>query len=59
MLRWAIFFLVLGLIAGALGFGGIAGASFAIAKFLCFLFLAVCLLLFVLAVTAVRRLSGQ
>ena len=39
MLRWAFIFLVVGLIAGLLGFTGIAGASIGIAKFLFFLFL--------------------
>jgi uncharacterized membrane protein YtjA (UPF0391 family) len=39
MLQMAIVFLVIGLIAAVLGFGGIAGASFAIAKFLAGLFL--------------------
>ena len=32
MLRWAVIFLIIGLVAGILGFTGIAGASFAIAK---------------------------
>lgn len=33
MLRWAIIFFVVALIATVLGFGGIAGMSFEIAKF--------------------------
>jgi uncharacterized membrane protein YtjA (UPF0391 family) len=40
MLRWALIFLVFGLIAGLLGFTGLAGASIGIAKFLFFLFVA-------------------
>ena len=32
MLRWAVIFLVIGLVAGLLGFTGIAGTSVAIAK---------------------------
>jgi uncharacterized membrane protein YtjA (UPF0391 family) len=32
MLRWAFIFLVIGLIAGLLGFTGIAGTSIAIAR---------------------------
>ena len=32
MLRWALIFLVIGLIAGILGFTSIAGTSIAIAK---------------------------
>ena len=39
MLRWALIFLVVALMAGVLGFGGIAGASMGIAKILFFVFL--------------------
>ncbi|MCO6184668.1 DUF1328 domain-containing protein [Rhizobium sp. L1K21] len=39
MLYYALVFLVVALIAGALGFGGIAGASVGIAKILFFVFL--------------------
>ena len=39
MLYWALVFLVIALVAGALGFGGIAGASAGIAKILFFIFL--------------------
>lgn len=45
MLRWAIVFLVLALIAGLLGFGWIANLSFDIAKILFFIFI----ILFVVA----------
>ena len=38
MLRWSISFLILALIAGVLGFGGIANASVDIAKLLFFVF---------------------
>ena len=41
MLRLAILFLILGLVAAVLGFGGVAGASFAIAKTLVWIFLAI------------------
>lgn len=40
MLRWSIVFLVVALIAGALGFGGVAGTSLSIAKILFGVFLA-------------------
>jgi uncharacterized membrane protein YtjA (UPF0391 family) len=59
MVRWAIVFLVLGLIAGALGFTAIAGASIAIAKFLFFIFIAVFVVLLILGLTAARRLTGR
>ena len=39
MLSWALTFLVIALIAGALGFGVIAGTAAEIAKILFFLFL--------------------
>jgi len=57
MLRWAILFLILGLIAGALGFTSIAGASIAIAKFLFFVFLAVFIVLLFLGVSAARGIT--
>lgn len=40
MLYWALVFLVVALIAGALGFGGLASASAGIAQILFFVFLA-------------------
>ena len=40
MLYWALVFLVVAIIAGALGFGDIAGASAGLAKILFFIFLA-------------------
>ncbi len=39
MLRWALIFLVVALVAGVLGFTSIAGASIDIAKILFFVFL--------------------
>ena len=39
MLGWAVTFLVIAIIAAALGFGGIAGTSAGIAKILFFVFL--------------------
>jgi uncharacterized membrane protein YtjA (UPF0391 family) len=59
MLRWAVIFLILGLVAGVLGFTAIAGASIAIAKFLFFLFIAIFLVLLVLGMTAARRITGR
>jgi uncharacterized membrane protein YtjA (UPF0391 family) len=38
MLRWALIFLVVALVAGLLGFGGIAGTSMGIAQILFFVF---------------------
>lgn len=39
MLGWTLIFLIVALIAGALGFTTVAGASFGIAKILFFIFL--------------------
>ena len=52
MLRWAVIFLVIGLIAAVLGFGNIAGASFGIAKFLVFIALALFVVFLVLGLMA-------
>src|SRR4029453_9592465 len=52
MIGWALTFLVIGLIAAALGFTTIAGASFAIAKFLAAIFLILFVVFLVLGMTA-------
>lgn len=39
MLRWAVVFLVIALVAAVLGFGGLAGAAVGIAKILFFIFI--------------------
>ena len=53
MLGWALTFLVVALIAAALGFGGIAGASAGIAQILFYIFIA----LFLIAMIA-RTVRG-
>jgi uncharacterized membrane protein YtjA (UPF0391 family) len=58
MLRWAVIFLVIGLIAGVLGFGGIAGASFAVAKILFFVFMLIFLIFLIGGLTIARRAGG-
>jgi uncharacterized membrane protein YtjA (UPF0391 family) len=47
MLRWAIVFAVLALIAGVLGFGGLSGDFSYIAKILLFVFLVLFVVSFV------------
>lgn len=54
MLRWALTFLIIALIAAVLGFGGIAGTSVGIAKILFFVFL----FLFVVSLV-VPRIRGS
>jgi uncharacterized membrane protein YtjA (UPF0391 family) len=56
MLHMALVFLVIGLIAALLGFTTIAGASFAVAKFLAGLFLVLFLLFLVIALAAGSRI---
>jgi len=56
MLSWALFFFILAIVAALFGFIGIAGASFAIAKVLFFVFLI--LFLFSLLAGLARRSSG-
>ena len=57
MIKWAIIFLVIGLIAGALGFGGIGGAAIGIAKFLFFAAIVIAVVLFVLGVTIYKKVT--
>jgi uncharacterized membrane protein YtjA (UPF0391 family) len=56
MLQMALVFLVIGLISALLGFTTIAGASFAVAKFLAGLFLILFIVFLVIAVTAARKI---
>ncbi len=58
MLKWALIFLVVGLIAGLLGFTGVAGTSIAIAKTLFFVFIVIFLVLLVLGLLAGRKIAG-
>ena len=58
MLHMALVFLVIGLLAALLGFTTIAGASFAVAKFLAGLFLMLFLVFLVIAIAAGREIIG-
>jgi uncharacterized membrane protein YtjA (UPF0391 family) len=49
MLRWAVIFLVVALVAALLGFGGIAGTATSIAVVLFWVFLAVTVILFLVS----------
>jgi len=55
MLRWAFAFLVLALIAGLLGFTGLAGNSMYIAKILFFVFLVIFILGLVFSLATGKR----
>lgn len=48
MLKWAVIFLIIAIVAGLFGFGNVAGASVGIAKVLFFIFL----VLFIIAIAA-------
>jgi uncharacterized membrane protein YtjA (UPF0391 family) len=58
MLHMAVVFLVVGIIAALLGFTTIAGASFAVAKFLAGLFLFLFLVFLVLGIVTAREIIG-
>ena len=53
MLKYAIVFAVISLVAGLLGFGGIAAGAAGIAKLLCGLFLVLAVIFVVLAALGV------
>jgi uncharacterized membrane protein YtjA (UPF0391 family) len=55
MLRWALAFFIVALLAAVLGFGGIAAASAGIAKILFFLFLVLFAVSLVMGLTARPR----
>jgi uncharacterized membrane protein YtjA (UPF0391 family) len=52
MLKWALIFLVISLVAGALGFTGIASGARSIAKVLFGIFLVIFVILLLLALSA-------
>ena len=58
MLRWALIFLVISLVAALFGFTGIAVAAAGIAKVLFFIFIVITVLLFALVIAAGRALGG-
>jgi uncharacterized membrane protein YtjA (UPF0391 family) len=55
MLRWALAFFVLALVAALFGFGGLAATSAGIARTLFYVFLVVFLVSLVFGLTASRR----
>ncbi len=57
MLKWALIFLVLGLILGAMGFGGVGGAFVGIAKVLFFIAIAIFVVLLILGLVAGKKVK--
>lgn len=58
MLKWALIFAVVALIAGALGFSGVAGAAAGVAKLLFFVFVLGFVLFLALGVFIGRKVTG-
>ena len=58
MLRWAVIFLIIALIAALFGFTDIAAASAGIAKILFGIFLVLFLVMVALGLFAARRVTG-
>lgn len=58
MLRWALFFLIAGLVLAVLGFGGIGGAFIGIAKILFFIAIAAFVIMLVLGLMAGRTVKN-
>ena len=59
MLKWALIFAVVAVVAAALGFGGVAGAAAGIAKLLFFVAVVGFVLFLALGVFAGRKITGR
>lgn len=57
MIKWAIIFAVIALVAGALGFTGVAGTAMGIAKLLFWIAVALAVIFFVLGLTVYKTLK--
>ena len=57
MLRWALIFFILSLVAAIFGFGGIASASAGIAKIIFFIFLIVFLISLIMSLIQGKKPS--
>ena len=56
MLKWAVIFLIISLVAALFGFGGIAQGAADIAKILFFIFLVICVIFFILGMTVYKSI---
>ena len=57
MIKWAIIFAVIAVILAILGFGGLAGAFFDIAKILFWIAVIIAALLFILGFTIYKKIT--
>lgn len=57
MLKWALIFAVIALVAGLLGFGGIASTAAGIAKVLFFIAIAIFVVLLLLGLFTARKIT--
>lgn len=58
MLRWALIFFVISIVAAIFGFGGISEASADIAQILFYIFLGIFVLMLVLGLVAGKKIAG-
>jgi len=56
MLRWALIFAIIAIVAGLLGFTGIAAGAAVIAKTICYIFLGLVVVFLILGVTIAKKL---
>jgi len=54
ILKWALIFLLISIVAGVLGFTGISAASADVARFLCYVFVVIFPVLLILGLTVFR-----
>jgi uncharacterized membrane protein YtjA (UPF0391 family) len=57
MLRAAFFFAIIALVLGVLGFGGLAGFAWGLAKILFWIAVAIAVILFILGFTIYKKVS--
>ena len=58
MIKWAVIFLVLGLVMGALGFGGVGGTFVDIAQILFFVAIAIFVVLLIMGLIAGKTVKN-
>jgi uncharacterized membrane protein YtjA (UPF0391 family) len=56
MLRWALLFAIIAIVAGLLGFTGIAAGAAVIAKTIFYIFLGLVVVFIILGITVARKL---